>query len=82
MGGGAYSNRAVPDGGVPDARGKGLILDWRSRGDPGLPSERKEHMDSPGPRVDTSPLTVLTTSRHGVVWIVVRGERTCSPAIN
>ena len=31
-------------------------------------------MDSPGPRVDTSPLTVMTTSRHGVVWIVVRGE--------
>ncbi len=31
-------------------------------------------MDSPGPRVDTSPLTVTTTSRHGVVWIVVRGE--------
>ena len=31
-------------------------------------------MDSPGPREDAASLTVLTTARHGVVWIVVRGE--------
>ena len=31
-------------------------------------------MDSPGPREEATSLTVLTTARHGVVWIVVRGE--------
>ena len=31
-------------------------------------------MDSPGPREEATSLTVLTTARHGVAWIVVRGE--------
>jgi anti-anti-sigma factor len=31
-------------------------------------------MDSPGPREEIGLLTVMSTSRQGVVWIVIRGE--------
>ena len=81
MTGGAYSNRAMPDGEVPDARGMGLIWTGARAAIPGYLRRGRNTWTRLDPRRH-SPLTVTTTSRHGVVWIVVRGERTCSPAIN